>query len=71
MRYARDYEASATAGYVPRQHREDHIERTRWHPVSPLGVPHKAIAEDEYQGMRIPKGSTVIFSTMFVANSLH
>ncbi|CAN8106132.1 unnamed protein product [Discula destructiva] len=25
-----------------------------WCPVSPLGVPHRALAEDEYKGMRIP-----------------
>jgi cytochrome P450 len=31
----------------------------RWQPVVPLGVPHGAIVDDEYKGMRIPKGSVV------------
>jgi len=31
----------------------------RWAPILPLSVPHGAIAEDEYKGMRIPAGSIV------------
>ena len=34
----------------------------RWHPVSPLGVAHRTIADDEYQWMWIPKGS-IVFRT--------
>ncbi|KAF8334675.1 cytochrome P450 [Cantharellus anzutake] len=35
-------------------------ETIRWAAVVPLAVPHALIEEDEYRGMRIPKGSTVI-----------
>jgi cytochrome P450 len=31
-------------------------ETTRWRPLSPVGVPHKSIEEDFYEGMYIPKG---------------
>jgi cytochrome P450 len=31
----------------------------RWFPIVPLGIPHAATAEDEYRGMRIPKGSAI------------
>lgn len=32
----------------------------RCHPILPLGVPHRVIADDEYKGMRIPKGSMIL-----------
>ena len=32
----------------------------RWRSVVPLGVPHRALEEDEYRGFRIPKRSIVI-----------
>lgn len=32
----------------------------RWHPSAPSGVPHASIAEDEYRGWRIPKGSIIL-----------
>ncbi|KAF9266125.1 cytochrome P450 [Marasmius fiardii PR-910] len=32
----------------------------RWAPTAPLGVPHRVTVEDDYNGFRIPKGSTVI-----------
>ena len=32
----------------------------RWHPAIPLAIPHYATADDEYQGMRIPAGATVL-----------
>ncbi|GJE86818.1 cytochrome P450 [Phanerochaete sordida] len=35
-------------------------ESQRWHPVLPLGVPHQVMEDDEYRGMHIPKGATVI-----------
>lgn len=35
-------------------------ELLRWHPVTPFAVPHRNIEEDEYRGMRIPKGSSVV-----------
>lgn len=34
-------------------------ETLRWCPVSPVGVPHRSIEDDEYKGMLIPKGSFV------------
>ena len=32
----------------------------RWKSVTPLGVAHLSIEEDEYKGYRIPKGSIVV-----------
>ncbi|OCH88086.1 cytochrome P450 [Obba rivulosa] len=32
----------------------------RWMPVIPLGIPHATMADDEYDGYLIPKGSVVI-----------
>ncbi|KAF2969995.1 hypothetical protein GQX73_g3492 [Xylaria multiplex] len=34
-------------------------ETTRWQPLSPLGVPHATLADDEYNGFHIPAGSVV------------
>ncbi|KAI0444551.1 putative O-methylsterigmatocystin oxidoreductase [Xylaria telfairii] len=34
-------------------------ETTRWQPLSPLGVPHATLADDEYKGYHIPAGSVV------------
>ncbi|KAJ7761244.1 cytochrome P450 [Mycena maculata] len=34
-------------------------ETFRWNPVNPLGVPHRAMEDDIYRGMLIPKGSLV------------
>ncbi|EJD42959.1 cytochrome P450 [Auricularia subglabra TFB-10046 SS5] len=36
------------------------LEVIRLYPVLPLGLAHRVMVEDEYQGMRIPKGATVI-----------
>ena len=36
----------------------------RWHIVLPLGVPHRATADDEYNGYFIPKG-TIVFSNIW------
>jgi cytochrome P450 len=35
-------------------------ESLRWNPVTPLGVAHCLTEDDEYNGYRIPKGSTVL-----------
>ncbi|TDL27032.1 cytochrome P450 [Rickenella mellea] len=35
-------------------------ENFRWNPVTALGIPHRAMEEDVYQGRRIPQGATVI-----------
>ncbi|PMD34424.1 cytochrome P450 [Hyaloscypha variabilis F] len=37
-------------------------EISRWRPLSPLGVPHKSVEDDVYDGMFIPKGATVYFN---------
>jgi cytochrome P450 len=34
-------------------------ETYRMNPLSPLGIPHASVAEDVYEGMRIPAGTTV------------
>ncbi|KAF9002774.1 cytochrome P450 [Cyathus striatus] len=34
-------------------------ETVRWKPIAPLGIPHKVTADDAYEGMYIPKGSTI------------
>ena len=38
----------------------------RWFPIAPLGVPHRAVTEDEYKGMRIPEGSGVTANIWYV-----
>lgn len=35
-------------------------ESLRWVPNLPIGIPHRAMVEDEYRGYRIPQGSTVV-----------
>ena len=35
-------------------------ELLRWHVVTPIGVPHRAVSDDEYNGYLIPAGATVI-----------
>ncbi|KAG5652176.1 hypothetical protein H0H81_006016 [Sphagnurus paluster] len=32
----------------------------RWNPVTPMGLAHCTSEEDEYEGYRIPKGTTVL-----------
>ncbi|KAJ7305654.1 cytochrome P450 [Mycena albidolilacea] len=34
-------------------------ETHRWRPIAPLGLPHRALAPEEYQGYLIPKGTTI------------
>ena len=36
------------------------LECLRWNPVTPLGVAHCLTEDDEYNGYRIPKGSTIL-----------
>ena len=35
-------------------------EALRWQSVVPLGVPHRSLQDDEYNGYFIPAGSSVI-----------
>ena len=32
----------------------------RWHPVTPMGVPRRAVADDEFNGYHIPAGTMII-----------
>ena len=32
----------------------------RWHPIGPLGVPHRVTEDDTYDGYHIAKGTIVI-----------
>ena len=34
-------------------------ELLRWHTVAPIGVPHRVVSDDEYNGYFIPAGSIV------------
>ncbi|KIM59169.1 hypothetical protein SCLCIDRAFT_1217951 [Scleroderma citrinum Foug A] len=38
------------------------METLRWYPVVPLGVPHATTKDDVFDGMYIPRGSTVIIN---------
>lgn len=38
----------------------------RWHPVTPLGVPHRNMTDDVYRKMFIPQGSTIIANTRYM-----
>ncbi|EIW58855.1 cytochrome P450 [Trametes versicolor FP-101664 SS1] len=42
-------------------------ELTRWHVVAPMGVPHAALEDDEYNGHYIPKGSVVIVNAWAIS----
>lgn len=35
-------------------------ESLRWMPVDPVGLPHRVIQDDEYEGYHIPKGAICI-----------
>ncbi|KAJ3476484.1 hypothetical protein NLI96_g11119 [Meripilus lineatus] len=36
------------------------LESLRWQPTAPLCIPHLVLADDEYNGYRIPKGTTIL-----------
>ena len=38
-------------------------ELLRWHVVTPICVPHRVVADDEYNGYHIPAHSTIIGNT--------
>ncbi|KAJ8520803.1 hypothetical protein ONZ45_g2409 [Pleurotus djamor] len=52
----RDYEDLIYIRYILQ-------EVLRWHPVTPLGIPHRSTMDDTYEGMFIPKGSIIIGNT--------
>lgn len=35
----------------------------RWQAISPIGVPHRLVADDEYKGYFLPAGSIVVANT--------
>ena len=41
-------------------------ELLRWHPATPMGVPHRILADDEYDGYIIPAGTTVFVNIWYV-----
>lgn len=43
-------------------------EVTRWHSVVPLGVSHRVMEEDEYNGFRIPAGSILVPNAWYVCS---
>lgn len=45
------------------------LEVLRWYPVLPLGVPHRLIADDVYNGMDIPEGSIVMSNAWYSSSS--
>jgi len=38
-------------------------EGMRWRPAAPIGIPHRVAADDYYEGMLIPKDSTIFVPT--------
>ena len=36
------------------------LEVLRWRPTLPLGIPHRLMVNDEYNGYQIPAGSMVV-----------
>lgn len=36
------------------------LECTRWLPVVPLGIPHRLITDDYYDGYFIPEGTVIV-----------
>ncbi len=42
----------------------------RWHVVAPIGVPHRSVDDDEYNGFNIPGGSIVFVNAWCVDHLL-
>ncbi|KAF8514282.1 cytochrome P450 [Gautieria morchelliformis] len=40
----------------------------RWGPIAPLGLPHRLMKDDAYEGFRIPAGSLVIANIWWMLN---
>ncbi|KAF2500783.1 putative cytochrome P450 oxidoreductase [Lophium mytilinum] len=46
-------------------------EGMRWRPAVPLGIPHRVAADDYYEGMLIPKDSTIFMPTWALQHAEH
>lgn len=46
------------------------LETMRWMPVAPMAIPHSVTRDDEYKGMFIPQGSTVIAVRLLSSHSM-
>ncbi|KAI0714200.1 cytochrome P450 [Cerioporus squamosus] len=42
-------------------------ELLRWHVVTPVGLPHRVVADDEYKGYFIPKGASIVANVWAMA----
>ncbi|KAG8859729.1 hypothetical protein FRB96_004303 [Tulasnella sp. 330] len=47
------------------------LETLRWHPVLPIGVPHRLVQEDVYEGQVIPAGTTVFVNVWGILHDEH
>ena len=43
-------------------------ELLRWHTVAPIALPHRAVADDEYNGYHIPAGTIVSVNVWSVSS---
>ena len=43
----------------------------RWHVVAPIGVPHRSVEDDVYNGYHIPGGSIIIVNQWCVFSASH
>lgn len=44
------------------------LETFRWHPVSPMGLPHMTTTSDIFEGMYIPKGAIILTNLWAMAH---
>ncbi|RPD64516.1 cytochrome P450 98A3 [Lentinus tigrinus ALCF2SS1-7] len=44
-------------------------ELLRWHIVTPISVPHRAVADDEYKGYHIPKGAVIFANAWAISRN--
>ena len=45
-------------------------ETARWQVVTPIGLPHRTIQDDEYNGYFIPKGSNVLANLWYTPSRI-
>lgn len=43
---------------------------SRWQPITPMGLPHRVMADDVYNGMFIPKGAIIFANTRLISCSM-